>query len=73
MLRGLRGEARKARLQLLEQLHDAGVPLEELTRAVEEDRLALVPVELVLGSEGKYTAAEVGGTPWEARRKVTSC
>ncbi|MDX6642841.1 MAG: adenylate cyclase [Solirubrobacteraceae bacterium] len=59
LLDGIEGEDRKARLQLLEQLHDAGVPLEELKQAVAEERLALVPVELVLGAEGKYTAAEV--------------
>jgi adenylate cyclase len=59
LLDGIEGEDRKARLQLLEQLHAAGVPLEELKQAVAEERLALVPVELVLGAEGKYTAAEV--------------
>jgi adenylate cyclase len=59
LLEGLEEVERKARLELLEQLHRAGVPLEELRQAVAEERLALVPVELVLGSEGKYTAAEV--------------
>jgi adenylate cyclase len=59
LLEGLEGEERKARVELLEQLHRAGVPLQELRQAVAEERLALVPVELVLASEGKYTAAEV--------------
>jgi adenylate cyclase len=59
LLEGLEGEDRKARLELLGQLHRAGVPLEELREAVAEERLALLPVELVLRSEGKYTAAEV--------------
>ena len=58
LLKGLRGQARLGRQELLEQLHDAGVPLEELRQAVAENRLALVPVELALGGEGKYTAAE---------------
>jgi adenylate cyclase len=38
------------------------VPLADLRRAVEEDRLALLPVERVLeGDGGRYTAAEVAG------------
>jgi adenylate cyclase len=59
LLEDLEGEEREARLQLLEQLHAAGVALEELKLAVAEERLALVPVELVLGAEGKYTEAQV--------------
>ncbi|MDX6669579.1 MAG: adenylate cyclase, partial [Solirubrobacteraceae bacterium] len=59
LLEGLEGEEREARLELLGQLHAAGVPVDELKQAVAEERLALVPVELVLGGEGKYTAAEV--------------
>jgi adenylate cyclase len=52
-------EARAARLELLQQLYDDGVPLDELRRAVEEDRLALLPVERVFADEERYTAAEV--------------
>jgi adenylate cyclase len=59
LLRGLRGREREARLDLLRQLHQAGVPLEELKTAAEEDRLALLPVELVLAREGKYSAREI--------------
>ena len=59
LLEGLDEPAREARLQLLSELADAGVSLEELRRAVTENRLALLPVERVLGGEGRYTAAEV--------------
>jgi adenylate cyclase len=60
LLGGLSGDAREARLALLEDLADAGVPLEELKRAAEESRLALLPVERVFDSgDEHYTAAEV--------------
>jgi adenylate cyclase len=60
LLKGTRGEARKARRELLEELAADGVSLDDLRRAVEEDRLALLPVERVLQGEGRrYTAAEV--------------
>lgn len=60
LLKGTRGKAREARRELLEQLAADGVPLEDLRQAVEEDRLALLPVERVLEGEGShYTAAEV--------------
>ena len=60
LLKGTRGKARQARRELLEELAADGVSLEELRRAVEEDRLALLPVERVLEAEGRrYTAAEV--------------
>ena len=60
LLKGTRGKAREARRELLEELAADGVPLEDLRRAVEEDRLALLPVERVLEGEGRrYTAAEV--------------
>jgi adenylate cyclase len=60
LLEGLEGKARKARLALLEDLAEAGVPLEELKRAVEEQRLVLLPVERVfeLGAD-RYTFEEV--------------
>jgi adenylate cyclase len=57
LLDGLEGDERAAREQLLEQLSAAGFTLEELQAAAEEDRLALLPVERVLG--GRYTAAEI--------------
>lgn len=60
LLEGLSGEAREARLALLEELAEAGISLDELKEAVEEDRLVLLPVERVFDSaEDRYTAADV--------------
>ena len=60
LLEGVEGRDREARRQLLEQLAADGVSLDEMRRAVAEDRLALLPVERVLAAEGdRYTAAEV--------------
>jgi adenylate cyclase len=59
LLDGLEGEAREARERLLTELHDEGVPLEELRTAVEEDRLALLPVERVLAVETPYSARDL--------------
>lgn len=57
---GLEGAAREARVALLEQLLADGVPLDELRRAVAEDRLVLLPVERELEGRGeRLTAAEV--------------
>jgi adenylate cyclase len=57
LLEGLEGADRHAREQLLENLADDGVSLDELKAAVQEDRLALLPVERVLG--GRYTASDI--------------
>ncbi|HUO72518.1 MAG TPA: adenylate cyclase regulatory domain-containing protein [Solirubrobacteraceae bacterium] len=57
LLDGLEGEERKARERLCEQLVADGVSLEELTAAVAENRLALLPVDRVLG--GRYSAREI--------------
>lgn len=57
LLDGLEGQERKARVQLLERLAAEGVSLQELKDAVKEERLALLPVERLLG--GRYTAKEV--------------
>lgn len=60
LLGDLTGKAREARLALLEELSESGFPLEELKRAVEENRLVLLPVERVFGAgEERYTAAEI--------------
>jgi adenylate cyclase len=60
LLGNLTGKAREARLALLRELADSGVQLEELKQAVEEDRLALLPVERVFDpGEEHYTAAEL--------------
>jgi adenylate cyclase len=57
LLDGLDGPEREARRRLLEQLADDGMSLEELAAAVAEDRLALLPVERLLG--GRFTATEI--------------
>jgi adenylate cyclase len=59
LLEGLEGDEREARRELLDQLHDAGVELDELRKAVEEDRLALLPVERELGGQFDLTQKEV--------------
>jgi adenylate cyclase len=60
LLEGLSGKAREARLALLNELHDAGTSLDELKRAVVENRLPLLPVERVFESgEERYTTSEV--------------
>jgi len=73
LLQGTRGKAREARRELLEQLAADGVRLEDLRQAVEEDRLALLPVERVLNGEGRrFNAAEVaerGGVPEDFLRR----
>ena len=52
--------ARHARLELLRTLESEGFELDELRRAAEEDRLALLPVERVLAGEGpRYTQEEL--------------
>jgi adenylate cyclase len=56
-LAGLEGEARTQRRRLLERLAAEGYSASELGRAVAQDRLALLPVERVLGAV--YTAREI--------------
>jgi adenylate cyclase len=71
LLDGLGGEERRARVCLLERLHNQGFTLEQLTRAVSEDRLALLPLERALG--GSLTAAEIAaatGTPAEVTLRM---
>ena len=60
LLDGLEGDAREARLALLGELEADGVGLEELREAVQENRLALLPVERVLSAEGpRYTPRQI--------------
>jgi adenylate cyclase len=57
LLEGLEGEEREARTRLLDRLVGEGLELDELKRAVAEDRLALLPVEQVLA--GSCSAHEL--------------
>ncbi len=57
LLDGLTGSARTSRESLLRRLSEDGFSDGELRRAVEEDRLVLLPLERLLG--GRFTAAEV--------------
>ncbi len=60
LLDGMQGPAREARQTLLRELHDDGVALEELRKAVAEDRLALVPVDRLMDEGGqRYTTREI--------------
>ena len=59
LLDGVEGDEREARVGLLDQLHDAGIDVDELRAAVEQDRLALLPVERALGGGSELSAAEV--------------
>lgn len=57
LLDGLTGEPRREREQLLTRLLHDGFDEDELRRAVHENRLALLPVERVLG--GTFTARQI--------------
>src|SRR4051812_593815 len=63
LLDGLEDDAaREARSRLLDELHAAGMDLDELRRTVAEDKLVLAPVARALGSEARYTAREIADT-----------
>lgn len=69
LLEDLTGEERESRLRLLEKLEADGVGLDELRAAVEEGRLALLPIERALAGEAAYTpnqVAERSGVPIDA-------
>lgn len=76
LLDGLEGEARRARLELLERLAGEGVPLAELREAVEGGRLTLLPVERALAGDGpRYTpreVAELSGVELEFLQRATA-
>jgi adenylate cyclase len=60
LLEGLSDDAaRAARRNLLDKLHADGVSVDQLRQAVEEQRLALLPVERQLATEARYTAREI--------------
>jgi adenylate cyclase len=76
LLDDLDGDARQARLSLLEELAADGVSLEELRNAVNAGRLALLPVERTLAGDGRrYTAreiAEIAGIDLEQLRRFSA-
>jgi adenylate cyclase len=60
LLDDLEGEARAARLGLLEQLSGEGVTLQELRDAVAAGHLTLLPVERAIAGDGpRYSAREI--------------
>lgn len=60
LLDDLEGEARQARLALLEQLAGEGVGLDELREAVAAGHLTLLPVERAIAGDGpRYSAREI--------------
>lgn len=70
-LAGLDGTARDQRLELLELLAREGFSDDELRVAIAENRLALLPVDRLLG--GTYTAREIeqrSGLPAEVMTRV---
>jgi adenylate cyclase len=52
-------EEREGRRELLDRLHAEGCSIEELRRAVDEDRIALLPIEKMLLSDRRYTMRDV--------------
>jgi adenylate cyclase len=60
LLEGVEGDAREARVELLERLEGEGVSLEELREAVEAARLTLLPAERALAGDGpRYSSREI--------------
>lgn len=59
LLDGLEGDARVARLELLEQLAAEGVGLEDLRAATRDGRLVFVAAERVVGGVPRYSVREV--------------
>jgi adenylate cyclase len=76
LLDDLEGEARQARLALLQELAAEGTSLEELREAVAAGRLSLLPVERALAGDGRrYTAreiAEISGVDLELLRRFSA-
>ncbi len=58
LLDGLPDDERDARRELIERLLEAGVSLDEVRRAIDENRLTLLPVERVLGPGNAELTAE---------------
>ena len=76
LLDGVEGDARAARLELLERLSGEGVPNEELREAVDGARLTLLPVERALAGDGpRYTPreiAELSGVDLDLLQRATA-
>ena len=76
LLEGVDGDAREARLALLEDLAGEGVTLDELREAVQAGRLTLLPVERALAGDGpRYTAreiADIAGIDLELLRRFSA-
>jgi adenylate cyclase len=60
LLDGLEGDARAARVELLEQLTAEGVALKDLRAATRDGRLVFVAAERVIGGVPRYSTREVG-------------
>ena len=68
LLDRLDGRAREARLRLLERLFEAGIDLDQLKRAVAEDRVVVLSAEHALGGDVRYSSRQVSdktGVPLE--------
>jgi adenylate cyclase len=60
LLEGLEDEeARESRVELLAYLHDEGCTVDELRRAVEEERLVLLPLERALSGDVSRSQREI--------------
>jgi adenylate cyclase len=60
LLDGLEGDARAARVELLEQLTAEGVALKDLRAATRDGRLVFLGAERVVGGIPRYSTREVG-------------
>lgn len=68
LLDGLEGPERESRMALLERLAKDDIPLDALRSAVEQGRLAVLPLEYMLAGEPRFTPEEVAeraGVPVE--------
>jgi adenylate cyclase len=60
LLEGLEDDdARDARRRLLDHLHEDGCDVDELRRAIEEDRLVLLPVERQIAGEIRHSQRDI--------------
>ena len=59
LLAGLDGEERESRVALLERLVDDGAGVEELRDAIDDGRLALLPLERMLAGRPRYSSDEI--------------